>query len=110
MRKYHEILINAKRNKIVGNHKVEFLNNNNLPDFYSDDGEFKIDYPQTVTRAFTYFWTVICLVDDTNKCYWLTHNGFYTPSTNTALHGYRFYFDGLGYTNMNKIPVYKCEK
>ena len=110
MRKYVEVLAGAKRNKNCGNHSVEFVNDKHRPVFKSDDGVKKIDYPNSVTRAFIYHWTVICLVDDINKCFWLTHNGYYTPSTNIALDSYRTYFESLGYENVNKIPVFKYEQ
>lgn len=110
MNKYIGVLTNAKRNKICGNHRVEFINDGHCLTFRSDDGTKEIDFPKTATRAFIYHWTVICLVDDVNKCFWLTHNGFNTPSTNTALNGYRAYFKLKGYTDVNKIPVFKYEQ
>jgi hypothetical protein len=63
------------------------------------------------TRVFKYHGNTICIVDDDKKAFVLSHCGWFTPSTNTALGGYREYFEHeLGYTNLNKIPVYKYER
>lgn len=112
MRKYHEVLTEAKRDKQVGNHCVRFFEHDELSYFKSflDDKTHQVFIPTGITRIFQYHGNNICVVDDLNKRFWLSHAGWFTRSTNEALAGYRQIFHLLGYTNMNKIPVYKYER
>lgn len=78
MRKYVEILVNAKHDRTVGNHGVHL-------------------FKEARGRVFTYHGTGICLVwDDTKECQ-LTHKGWFTTSTTQALRQYEAYFKALGY-------------
>lgn len=109
MRRYHEILTNSGRSKVCGNHSVEIWSNPKSMTFINDKTNEKMYIEGT--RAFRYHGNTICIVDDEKKAFVLSHCGWFTPSTSTALGGYREYFEyELGYTNLNKIPVYKHER
>lgn len=112
MRTYHEVLTNARRDTKQGNHQVFFFEPAKLAGLKSflDDKTDREVTPEGITRVFTYHGNTICVVDDLNKRFWLSHAGWFTRSTNEALAGYRQVFQyELGYKNMNRIPVWKSE-
>ena len=104
MRKYAETLVNysAWRDckpfmKRCGNHAVKV--NPESATFIDDKTgkEVKIDYP---SRVFTYHENVICVVSDCDDEFWLSHAGWFTPSTSQALNQYRELFQKWGYKCM----------
>lgn len=112
MRTYHEVLTNAKRDRVQGNHRVEFTEGCKFaPTVWADDGYSRLSIPDTITRVFIYHSTIVCAVDDINKKFYLTHGGWFSRSTNEALAGYRqvFQYD-KGYENVTKIPVWGYER
>ena len=60
-------------------------------------------------RVFSYHGNNICLVDDENKKFYLSHARWFTPSTNRALNDYRTYFNFIGYENVWNPPIYAYE-
>lgn len=98
MRKYAEKLVNATNDKVVGNHSVYFYNH--LHVCYRDDKTGDWKYVEGVTRDFCYHGNRICLVNDLEKEFWLSHAGWFTQSTSQALNQYRYYFESLGYKCM----------
>lgn len=88
-RLYHNKLVNATRNKIVGNHSVEIYTNE---------------------RLYYYHNNLVCIVDTKAKTYQLDKCGYgWSMSTKDCLAGYRAYYDGIGYTQINPIKIYSCE-
>lgn len=92
---FAEKLAGATKNKTVGNHFVTVGKQT-----YKGN---KVD------RVFSYHFTPICFVDDKNKKFWLDKGGYDTRSTNSAIDKYRAIFTEKGYTNVNKIKVFKYE-
>ena len=105
MRKYAETLVNYSSwiefgkpfVKRCGNHAVKL--NPASATFLNDKTgkDVKVDYPN---RVFTYHENVICIVSDYDKAFWLSHAGWFTPSTSQALNQYREFFKRRGYTCM----------
>ena len=87
---YHNKLVNAKDDKVLGNHKVEKFGTH---------------------RYFFYFGSCVCSVDDIDKtfeldaCGWGEHR-----STKICLAGYREVFTELGYKEVNPKPIWRYEK
>ena len=107
MRKYAEVLVNAQydvsKYKHHGNHMVYFSNPDKRPTYYTtflDDKTSKWVEVKGATRSFLYHNNVICVVDDRNKLFWLSHAGWFTTSTTQALGQYGTYFNSLGYQCM----------
>lgn len=101
MRKYAEKLMNATNDKVVGNHSIYFyVPDNHLHLCYRDDKTGDWKYVEGVTRTFHYHGNTICLVNDLERKFWLSHAGWFTPSTSQALNQYRYYFEYLGYKCM----------
>lgn len=102
MRKYAETLVNyagANFYKRVGNHSVElwtWLNSIR----YLDDATNAYKRVDNPTRIFRYHDHIICIVNDNTKQFWLSHAGWFTPSTTQALNSYREWFSRLGYKCM----------
>ena len=113
MRNYHEVLTNASRDKKQGNHSVWFFEPDVLSGLKSflDDETGKEVTPAGITRVFTYHGNTVCVVDDINKRFWLSHAGWFTRSTCDAMEGYKLLFQyRLGYENVNKAPIWKYER
>lgn len=100
MRKYVKVLTEATNDKTVGNHSVQLYSR---PISYhikkERNGKLVIIH---ATRLFLYHGNIICYADDDDRCFWLTHAGWYTSSTTCALNGYREYFESIGYKNMTE--------
>lgn len=95
MRRYHEILVEAKRDKRVGNHNVEF-----------GMGIAR----STRKRYFYYHGNCVCIVDDIDKTFELNSCGWGgAPSTKNCLAGYREAFTNRGYKEINPQPIYNYE-
>ena len=92
MMKALEKLVASRANARVGNHAVKH---------YGRMEGFTAHFCKVMEgaeRAFTYHGNIICMVDDSHRQIFLTHAGWYTPSTSRALNDYRRYFvDGRGY-------------
>jgi hypothetical protein len=102
-----DILVNAKKDRQVGNHDVFHCNTWHI----SNDSDGKTIILDNCTRVFRYHYNTICVVDDNKKVFWISHAGWFTRSTNKALAAYRSYFQYvLGYKNVLNIPVYKYER
>lgn len=98
MRKYVEKLVNATNEKVVGNHSVYFHNRQHV--CYRADKKGDLKYVEGITRDFYYHGNRICLVNDLEKEFWLSHAGWFTPSTSQVINQYRHYFESLGYKCM----------
>lgn len=107
MRKYHEVLTAAYKDKWVGNHSVRFQR---WAYYYDEKEGGKEKRLAAITRVFNYHGNTICVVDDNRKEFWLSHAGYFTRSTKEALAGYRQIFCDKGYKNMTPIAVYAYEK
>ena len=110
---YHEVLTNAHRDKKQGNHHVRFIEPNDfayLKSFLDDETGKEVTH-DGITRVFTYHGHTICVVDDLNKRFWLSHAGWFTHSTKQTLAGYRRIFQyERGYKNMNNVIIWKYEQ
>ena len=103
MRKYAEFLVNAHYDASKGNHMVYCSNPNNRPAYFTtflDDKTSKWVKVKGATRSFLYHNNVICVVDDQKGLFWLSHAGWFTPSTSQALGQYKAHFSSLGYQCM----------
>ena len=107
MRKYAETLVNAhyeaSKYKHQGNHMVYFSNPEKRPTYFTtflDDKTSKWVEVKGATRSFLYHENVICVADDQKGLFWLSHAGWFTPSTSRALGQYKAYFSSLGYQCM----------
>ena len=111
MRRYHEVLTSCRHSKVCGSHSVEFCRNTLLRPRYLDETTNTKVPMEKATRVFKYHGNTICVVNDDDKEFVLSHAGWFTSSTNVALNGYRYHFEHeLGYKNLNKIPVFKYER
>lgn len=90
MLNYHILLVNAGRNKTIGNHKVKRVNE---------------------MRYFSYHGNYVCVVNDDAKEFELYGCGYENHiSTKNCLNGYRQYFKSKGYKELNPKPIYKYEE
>ena len=95
VRAYHEKLVNSKRDKVVGNHKVEY-----------GMGIAR----STRKRYFYYHGNCVCVVDDIDKTFELNACGWEgAPSTKNCLAGYRNLLKSLGYKEINPIIIFNYE-
>lgn len=98
MRKYVKVLVESPNDKRAGNHSVKLYSCLISYDYKKErDGKLVVIH---ATRVFLYHGNIICYVDDDDRCFWLTHAGWFTSSTTCALNGYREYFESIGYKNM----------
>ena len=105
MRKYAERLTQATHDLTVGNHAVHFIQprpNMYYTSTYRDDKDSSLHTVERSSREFLYHNNVICVVDDLDGKYWLSHAGWFTTSTSQALGQYKAYFSGLGYKCMTE--------
>ena len=92
---YHEILVESKKDKTVGNHKVEF-----------GMGIAR----STRHRYFYYHGNLVCTVDDADKTFELDDCGWGSHiSTKTCLAGYRNILTSMGYKEINPILIFNYE-
>ena len=87
--KYHEVLVESKEDKKLGNHEVEV---------FSD------------SRYFYYHNNMVCSVNETDKTFELHDCGYGSYiSTKNCLAGYRALLTSLGYTQINPQPIFNYE-
>lgn len=87
--KYHEVLVESKRDKKLGNHEVEV---------FSD------------SRYFYYHNHMVCSVNEDNKTFKLDDCGYGgCISTKNCLAGYRELLTAKGYTEIDPKPIYNYE-
>ena len=92
---YHKKLLEAKKDKVVGNHKVEF--------------GMGIER-STRKRYFYYHGNCVCVVDDIDKTFELDDCGWGgAPSTKNCLAGYRKLLTSMGYKELNPKPIFNYE-
>lgn len=107
MLKTVEKLVNSSKSKQAGNHFVLIHRDGDRAIIY--DETHKVEADIYCTREFWYHSTLICGVNDTDKCFYLSHGHWWTQSTKRALADYREYFSSLGYRNVWNNPVYLSE-
>ena len=100
MRKYAEKLVKADHNMTVGNHAVTVLNARCEICVPSDGGERWIAIH--ASRIFRYHGNIIFAVNDEDKTYYATHDGWHTTSTSQALGQYRYWFSREGYMEVRE--------
>ena len=92
---YHKKLLEAKKDKIVGNHKVEFG---------------MVIAGSTRYRYFYYHGNLVCTVDDIDKTFELDDCGYGgCISTKNCLAGYRELLTDKGYTEIDPKPIFNYE-
>lgn len=92
---YHKQLLEAKKDKTVGNHRVEF-----------GMGIAR----STRKRYFYYHGNCVCVVDDIDKTFELNDCGWGgAPSTKNCLAGYRKLLESMGYKELNPKPIFNYE-
>jgi hypothetical protein len=86
-------LLNASKNKTMGNHSVVHINNG------------------AMCRNFTYHYTCIVEANDTKKTFTISNGGYDTNSTNKALSSYIYELESDGYTLAlhNEADIDSCE-
>jgi len=92
---YHKKLVDAKRDKTVGNHRVEY-----------GMGIAR----STRKRYFYYHGNCVCVVDDIDKTFELNDCGWGgARSTKICLAGYRALLNSMGYKQTNPQPIFNYE-
>lgn len=92
---YHKKLLEAKRDKRVGNHNVEFGMGISRP---------------TRKRYFYYHGNCVCIVDDIDKTFELNDCGWGgSRSTKLCLAGYRTLLTSQGYKEIDPKPIFNYE-
>lgn len=87
--KYHEVLVESKRDKKLGNHEVEV---------FSD------------RRYFFYHGHMVCSVNESEMTFKLDDCGYGShPSTKNCLAGYRKLLTAKGYTEIDPKPIFNYE-
>ena len=87
--RYHEILVESKKDKRLGNHEVEI---------FSD------------RRYFLYHGHMVCSVNEEEKTFKLDDCGYGSyPSTKNCLAGYRKLLTAKGYKEIDPKPIYNYE-
>lgn len=92
MQKYHKLLVESKRNRRVGNHRVEVFGK---------------------ARYYYYHGHLVCHVDEvgdypTFELDACGYSGY--RSTKMCLAGYREYYSNKGYKEINPIKIFKYEE
>lgn len=92
---YHKKLVEAKKDKIVGNHKVQF----------------GMGIARSARkRYFYYHGNCVCVVDDIDKTFELDDCGWGAhKSTKICLAGYRQLLESMGYKQLNPKPIFNYE-
>lgn len=107
MLKCAEKLVKARGSKTIGNHSVcEFKYFTSI--IYNESTHAYVNIEGT-TRSFKYHGHTICVADDKEKKFYLSHAGWWTSSTKRALASYRAIFEDLGYENVWNTPIYNYE-